>query len=160
MLYNSSGTLIYDQSETSTITLKNGGWYFIASIIEVNNKKVQNIICDRSDGATWVSPVRSFSGELNRECIANIIMGMHANTYYYAGGFDDWFLETDSQLTIDDLLLYFKSSLHANGGDAASDVDALAEPGTVTLKATDGEYPASGVLYTRAVPCALSGAAV
>jgi hypothetical protein len=61
-------------------------------------------------------------------------MGMHANTYYYAGGFDDWFLETDSQLTADDLLLYFKSSLHANGGDAASDVDALAEPGTVTLK--------------------------
>jgi phage minor structural protein len=157
MLYNSSGTLIYDQSETATITLKNGGWYFIASIIEVNNKKVQNIICDRSDGATWVSPVRSFSGELNRECIANIIMGMHANTYYYAGGFDDWFLETDSQLTADDLLLYFKSSLHANGGDAASDVDALAEPGAVTLKATDGEYPASGVLYTRAVPCALSG---
>lgn len=84
-------------------------------------------------------------------------MGMHANTYYYAGGFDDWFLETDSQLTADDLLLYFKSSLHANGGDAASDVDALAEPGAVTLKATDGEYPASGVLYTRAVPCALSG---
>jgi phage minor structural protein len=38
-----------------------------------------------------------------------------------------------------------------------SDVDALAEPGAVTLKATDGEYPASGVLYTRAVPCALSG---
>ena len=157
MLYNSSGTLIYDQSETATITLKNGGWYFIASIIEVSNKKVQNIICDRSDGATWVSPVRSFSGELNRECIADIIMGMHANTYYYAGGFDDWFLETDSQLTADDLLLYFKSSLHANGGDAASDVDALAEPGAVTLKATDGEYPASGVLYTRAVPCALSG---
>jgi phage minor structural protein len=84
-------------------------------------------------------------------------MGMHANTYYYAGGFDDWFLETDSQLTVDDLLLYFKSSLHANGGDAASDVDALTEPGTVTLKETDGEYPASGVLYTKAVPCALSG---
>ncbi len=33
----------------------------------------------------------------------------------------------------------------------------MAEPGAVTLKATDGEYPASGVLYTRAVPCALSG---
>ena len=30
-------------------------------------------------------------------------------------------------------------------------------PGAVTLKATDGEYPASGVLYTRAISCALSG---
>jgi hypothetical protein len=47
MLCNSSGNLIYDQSETATITMKNGGWYFIASIIEVNSKKVQNIICDR-----------------------------------------------------------------------------------------------------------------
>jgi phage minor structural protein len=157
MLCNSSGNLIYDQSETATITMKNGGWYFIASIIEVNSKKVQNIICDRSDGATWVSPLRTFTGELNRQCTANIIMGMHANTYYYAGGFDDWFLETDSQLMADDLLEYFKASLYANGGDTSADVDALTEPGAVTLKATGGVYPESGVLYTKAVPCALSG---
>jgi len=44
--------------------------------------------------------VRSFSGELNRECIADIIMGMHANTYYYAGGFDDWFLEKHVMLAL------------------------------------------------------------
>ena len=38
MLYNDSGSLIYDQTETPTITLKNNGWYFIASVIEVNKE--------------------------------------------------------------------------------------------------------------------------
>jgi len=84
-------------------------------------------------------------------------MGMHADTYYFAGGFDDWFLETDSRLTIDDLAQHFRNALLANGGDASADVDALTEPGAVMLKAANGVYPASGVLYTKAAPCALSG---
>ena len=33
----------------------------------------------------------------------------------------------------------------------------MTEPGAVALKASNGVYPASGVLYTKAVPCALSG---
>jgi phage minor structural protein len=157
MLYNASGTLIYDQSETPPITLKNNGWYFFASIIEVNNKQVQNLLCDRSDGAVWQSPIRSFTGELNKSCTADIVMGMHANTYYYAGGFDDWFYEKDSDLNMDDLIFYFKSSLLANGGDSSSDVDALKEAGAVLLKETDGSYPSSGILYTTAALCNLSG---
>jgi len=32
----------------------------------------------------------------NKSCTANIVMGMHANAYYYAGGLDDWFYEKDS----------------------------------------------------------------
>jgi hypothetical protein len=157
MLYNASGTLIYDQSETPPITLKNNGWYFFASIIEVNNKQVQNLLCDRSDGAVWQSPIRSFTGELNKSCTADIVMGMHANTYYYAGGFDDWFYEKDSDLNMDDLIFYFKSSLLANGGDSSSDVDAIKEAGAVLLKETDGSYPSSGILYTTAALCNLSG---
>ena len=35
MLYNSSGSLIYDQTETPSISMKNNGWYFIATVIEV-----------------------------------------------------------------------------------------------------------------------------
>jgi hypothetical protein len=84
-------------------------------------------------------------------------MGMHADTYYYAGGFDDWFMETDSQLTIDDLRDHFKMALLANGADSAAAVDALTEPGAVVLKATSGVYPTNGMLYTKAVPCSLSG---
>lgn len=84
--------------------------------------------------------------------------GMHANQYYYAGGFDDWFLDTDSALTADDLVEYFKASLSANGGDMEEDVDAISEPGSVTLrKGSGGNYPASGQLITGAVSCALSG---
>lgn len=157
MLYNSSGSLIYDQTETPTITLKNNGWYFIASIIEVNSKRVQNLLCDRSDGAVWQSPVRTFTGDLNQSCVADIVMGMHANTYYYAGGFDDWFYEKDSSLTMEDLIFYFKSSILANGGDSTADVDALVDPGSVILKATSGVYAQSGQLYSIAAACGLSG---
>jgi len=157
MLYNSAGTLILDQSETPSFSMVNGGWYFIAAVIEVTAKTSQFILCDRSNGAVWIAPKRTFTGTLNPTCTANIVMGMHADTYYYAGGFDDWFMETDSQLTIDDLRDNFKMALLANGADSAAAVDALTEPGAVVLKATSGVYPTSGMLYTKAVPCSLSG---
>jgi len=157
MLYNSAGSLILDQSETPSFSMVNGGWYFIAAVIEVTAKTSQIILCDRGSGAVWIAPKRTFTGTLNPSCTANIVMGMHADTYYFAGGFDDWFLETDSRLTIDDLAQHFRNALLANGADSAASVDALTEPGSVTLKAANGVYPASGVLYTRAAPCALSG---
>ena len=109
------------------------------------------------DGAIWTSPIRSFTGELNKTCTADIVMGMHANTYYYAGGLDDWFYEKDSNLTIDDLIDHFKNSMMANGGDLTSNVDALTETGYVLLRKIDGDYPSSGVLYTRSAECSLAG---
>ena len=78
-------------------------------------------------------------------------MGMHANQYYYAGGLDEWFFETDSDLTIDDLIHYFRQAMLANGGDTSGNVDALTEPGAVTLrKGIDNLYPESGQLTTIA----------
>lgn len=82
---------------------------------------------------------------------------MHANTYYYAGGFDDWFYEKDSLLTMEDLISYFKFSILANGGDSAADVDDFADPGSVMLKATSGVYAQSGQLFTIAAACSLAG---
>lgn len=86
----------------------------------------------------WTSEVLTFTGELNRSCTADIVMGMHAGSYYYAGGFDDWFLDCASDLTAADLAEYFLSSRYANAGDMSANVDGLTEPGTVTLRATDG----------------------
>ena len=65
--------LIYDQTETPTITLKNNGWYFIASIIEVNNKRVQNLLCDRSDGAVWQSPVTNIYWRIKSSLVLRIL---------------------------------------------------------------------------------------
>lgn len=157
MLYDSAGSLILDQSETPGFSMVNGGWYFIAAVIEVTAKTSQFILCNRSSGAVWIGPKCTFTGTLNPSCTSNIVMGMHADTYYFASGFDDWFLETDSRLTIDDLTQHFKNVLLANGADSAASVDALTEPGAVTLKAANGVYPASGMLYTKAAPCSLSG---
>lgn len=157
MLYNASGSLLLDKSEYPTITLVNNGWYFLASVIEVNAKTSQTILCDRSDGRIWISPVNTFTGELNRNCTADIVMGMHANSYWYAGGIDDWFFEADSKLTMDDLRVYFLQAMLANGGDSASDMDALTEPGAVLLKKTGGVYRESGVLETTAAVCGISG---
>lgn len=158
MLYNSAGTLILDQTETPTITMRNGGWYFIAAIIDVANKTSQYILGDRSDGTLWIAPIRTFTGELNRSCVANIEIGRHTDTYWYAGGVDDWFFETDSQLTIDDLARYFKQSMLANGGDTSGSVDGVTESGLVTLRrGSDNQYPESGQLTTIAAECNLAG---
>lgn len=157
MLYNSSGTLILDKTVTPSFSLVNGGWYFIAGVIEPNNKKFTYVVGDRSSGVVWKSDVLTFTGELNRSCVADLVMGMHADTYYYAGGVDDWFLDCDSSLTADDLVDYFNATLLCNGGDNSSDVDALTDASGVTLKATDGVYPESGTIYTKAVECNLSG---
>ena len=157
MLYNPSGSLILDESVAPPFSFVNNGWYFIACVIEPDNKKAQYVIGDRGSGAVWISAALSFTGELNRSCTADLIMGMHANSYWFAGGFDDWFLDCDSQLTAEDLADYFRATIFANGGDTAGPVDALAEPGCVTLRKTNGAYPESGVLYTRAVEYGLSG---
>lgn len=138
MLYNSSGSLILDESVTPPFSLVNNGWYFLAAVIEPDAYKACYVVGDRSTGTVWISNELTIEGELNRSCTADLIMGMHADTYYYAGGFDDWFLDTDSSLTAEDLAEYFKATLFANGGDMSGDVDALTEPGSVTLRSSDG----------------------
>ncbi len=157
MLYNSSGSLILDKSFTPTITLVNGGVYFLAAVIEPNNKQAWCVLGDRNSGDTWVSSAVTFTGTLNASCTADIIMGMHADAYWYAGSFDDWFLDIDSELSAEDLVDYFKGSLCANGGDTADYVDAITESGVVTLRGTDSIYPTEGVLYTAPAKCNLAG---
>ena len=157
MLYNSSGSLILDQSLTPSFKLVNGGWYFIAGVIEPNNKKFNYVVGNKSSGEVWKSETLTFTGELNRSCVADLVIGMHADSYYYAGGFDDWFLDCDSPLTADDLVDFFKATVLCNGGDTSADVDAITDTSGVTLKATDGVYPESGIVYTKAAACNLSG---
>lgn len=157
MLYNSSGSLILDKTVTPSFSLSNGKWYFIAGVIEPNNKQFTYVVGDRSAGVVWKSEVLTFTETLNASCTADLVIGMHADTYYYAGGFDEWFLDCDSQLTADDLVDYFNATILCNGADSSADVDALTDASGVTLKATDGVYPESGVLYTKAAECNLSG---
>ena len=83
---------------------------------------------------SWVSPTYSFTGTLNPSCTADIIMGMQADAYWYAGRFDDWFFDMDSSLTTDDLIDYFNGSLLTNGGDMGGAVDALSVPGVGEFK--------------------------
>lgn len=157
MLYNSSGSLILDETVTPSISFVNGGWYFIACLIEPDNKTAQYVVGDRGSGLVWTSAKLSFTGELNRSCTADLIMGMHADSYWYAGGFDDWFLDCNSQLDAEDLEEYFRGSLCANGGDMAGNVDALTEPGCVTLRSISGAYPETGQLTTYPAECMLAG---
>lgn len=157
MLYNSAGSLILDESVTPPFSLVNNGWYFLAAVIEPEEHKACYVVGNRGSGVVWISNSLTIDGELNRSCTADLIMGMHADQYYYAGSFDDWFLDTDSTLTAEDLAEYFKASLGANGGDMAGTVDAITEPGSVTLLQGPEGYPATGQLITSAVACALSG---
>ena len=157
MLYNSEGSLILDQTETPSFSMTNGGWYFIGAVVGVTAKTSRMILCNRANGTVWTAPLRTFTGTLNESCVANIEMGRHTDTYWYAGGFDDWFFETNSALTIADLAAYFRQSMLGNGGDSTANVDALTESGAVMLKRTNNAYAETGVLETIAAPCALSG---
>lgn len=157
MLYNSSGTLILDESVTPSFSLQNGYWYFIACVIRPTAKTAQYILGNKDSGDLWQSSVLTFSGDLNRSCVADLIWGMHADSYWYAGGFDDWFLDCNSSLTADDLAEYFLESLSANGADLSSDVDALTIANAVTLNAFDSIYPSSGQLITAARECGITG---
>ena len=98
-----------------------------------------------------------FTGELNRSCTADLIWGMLNSSYWYAGCFDDWFLNCDTDLTADDLAEWFLKSLSANGADSESDVDGLTTEDVVTLKAGESIYPESGVLITAATECGITG---
>ncbi|NCB94661.1 MAG: hypothetical protein EOM40_19240, partial [Clostridia bacterium] len=146
-----------DQTTTPPFSLINGGVYFICMVIEPNNKNAWIVLGDRTNEISWVSPTYSFTGTLNPSCTADIIMGMHADTYWYAGRFDDWFFDMDSSLTTDDLIDYFNGSLLTNGGDMGGAVDALSVPGVVSLRETEGVYPTEGTLYTAPATCNLSG---
>lgn len=157
MLYNEAGSLILDRTTSPSFAMQNGGTYFICCLIRPNEKTAQYFLGDRSDGKNWISPVYSFTDELNRSSVADIIMGMHAGSYWYAGGFDDWFLDTTSKFAIADVEDFFLSSLSANGGIHTSTVDATAVPDKVILRAVDGNFFTNGELITRALPLSLSG---
>ena len=157
MLYDSTGTLILDKSVTPSFTLENAAWYFIACLIKPVAKTAQYILGSRSTGAVWQSDVLGFTGTLNASCTADLVWGMHADSYWYAGNFDDWFLDCDSDLTADDISLWFRESLSANAADSNVTVDGLTTEDAVTLKATSGAYPSSGTLTTAAVAYGIEG---
>lgn len=157
MLYNSSGSLILDTSVTPPFSLTNGNWYFIAAVIEPDNQKAWYVVGDKESGTVWTSAALEINGTLNRSCKADLVWGMLNTSYWYAGGFDDWFLNCDSELTTDDISEWFLKSLSANGADSESDVDGLTTENAVTLKATGSVYPESGVLTTAATECGITG---
>jgi predicted phage tail component-like protein len=157
MLYDSTGTLILDKSVTPSFTLENAAWYFIACLIKPVAKTAQYILGSRSTGTVWQSDVLGFTGTLNASCTADLVWGMHADSYWYAGNFDDWFLDCDSSLTADDISLWLRESLSANAADSDASVDGLTTENAVTLKATSGAYPSSGTLTTAAVTYGIEG---
>ena len=67
--------MILDESVDPPFSLVNGGWYFIACLIEPDNKTAQYVVGDRGSGTVWASEVLSFTGELNRSCTADLILG-------------------------------------------------------------------------------------
>lgn len=157
MLYSATGSLLLDQSETPPFALANSGWYYIGAIIEMNTKTSQFIVYNRQTHTAWTAPKRTFTGTLNSSCTADIVLGMHADQYYFAGGLDEWFLETDSALTLEDLARYARQADATNGNDLTAGIDTSTEPGSVLLKKTESGYADSGVLETISVPCALVG---
>ena len=67
MIYDPSGTLIYDVIEPDPmgVVLQNNGAYFIGTVIDLEEKTVQSLVCDRSTGDVFKTEMRSFTGELN-----------------------------------------------------------------------------------------------
>ena len=113
-LYDAAGKAILDKSVTPPFTLENTKWYFLAVVIEPDNHKAWYVVGDRNSGEVWTSQALTFSGTLNRSCTADLIWGMLDETYWYAGGLDEWFLDCDCEATADDLADYFRSITGGN----------------------------------------------
>ncbi len=143
MLYNASGSHT-DQTTTPPFSLINGGVYFICMVIEPNNKNAWIVLGDRTSGASWVSPTHPFTGTLNPILHGDIIMGMHADAYWYAGDLMTGFSYGFQSLQMNNLIYYFNGSLLTNGGDMGGTVDALTVPGVVSLRETESVYPTEG----------------
>lgn len=156
MFYNASGTLIYDNTFDPGFVLENGGWYFMACLIKPAERAASFFAGDRKSGVIWTKD-DALTGDLNRSCTADLVWGMHAGTYWYAGGFDEWFLDCDSDLTPSEIISWFKRSLSANGADASSDVDGLTAENKVRLRAVNGVYSGSGMLTTAAAEYGIKG---
>lgn len=156
-LYNASGSLILDVSVTPSFSLVVDHWYFLTAVIEPDNQKAWYVVGDRSAGEVWISSALTINGTLNRSCTADLVWGMLNTSYWYAGGFDDWFLNCDADVTADDIAEWFSKSLSANGADTDATVDGLTTEGSVTLKSDNGVYPVIGVLTTAATECGITG---
>ena len=78
-IYNDTGSLILDESVDPPFSLVNGGWYFIACLIEPDNKTAQYVVGDRDSGTVWASEVLCFTGGQNRYCKEDMVLGMHAD---------------------------------------------------------------------------------
>lgn len=90
MAYSASGGLILDQVETLPWTPTAGHWIFYAQCIDLDAATSQLGAVQRSEGASFVSPVRSMSGTPNKGCEADFeALTLSPTADYWANGWAD-----------------------------------------------------------------------
>lgn len=88
-VYNASGTLIFDQTESGFPWALSGDWYFLGAMVD-DDAKTSRMFAVHEDGSTWLAPERTFTGTPNLTSTANVdIFSLRHANYWERGFFDE-----------------------------------------------------------------------
>lgn len=123
MVYDASGALILDRSETLPWSAAANVWTCYMMLLDLDAKTSQ-IACVRHTAQDkFVGPVRSFSGTPNAACEADLhALTLSPTAAYWSNGYFDEIVVAHPGATFDleDWAEQVRLSLHANGRDSAN----------------------------------------
>lgn len=123
MVYDASGALILDQSETLPWSAAANVWTCYMMLLDLDAKTSQIACVRHSAQDKFVGPVRSFSGTPNAACEADLhALTLSPTAAYWSNGYFDEIVVAHPGATFDleDWAEQVRLSLHANGRDSAN----------------------------------------
>lgn len=89
MVYNSAGVAILDQFEDHP-WVQTAGWQFVGQLLDMTAKTSQMFSVNQATKATWLGPVRSFTGAPNAACTADLdVYMLPTGNVWTTGVFDE-----------------------------------------------------------------------
>lgn len=121
IMYSSTGQALIDRSETPPWTPTPGEWVCYLLLVDLDANTVQLGLVHRDTRRTYVAPVRSFTGEPNRACVADLAgLTLSPRHAFWAGGHvDEIAYSRPAEANMPDLVAQVRNSLWADGADGA-----------------------------------------
>lgn len=89
MVYNSAGVAILDQFEDHP-WVQTAGWQFVGQLLDMTAKTSRMFSVNQATKATWLGPVRTFTGVPNAACTADLdVYALPTGNVWTTGVFDE-----------------------------------------------------------------------
>lgn len=134
-IYSAAGTLLLDQSETLPWPAQTYDWRCYLWLVDLDAKTSQLAIIRRANAATWLGPVRTFTGEANPACEADFVVATLSPTAaYWTGGYIDEvvYRHPAGDFSLADHVERLRNSLWARGADSGDGAGLVVADDAVT----------------------------